>query len=263
MASKYDRIASDLRNQIRSGRLTGQLPAETELAATYRVALNTLRRALDVLESEGLLTTQQGTGTFVRAPRQRVRRNHPERYQWEKDQAQRTESERTGTGATERDTGLEFEDLDFQAHYSQVPASDEVARRFSIDVGTPVLRREYRTRPRNEPAPLSLVTSYLVVDLISGNPALLDEGNEPWPGGTHHQLSTVGIEVDRIHDEISARPPDADEVESLRLEPGVAVLVLWKTSIDAENRVVEVSEVIMPGDRTQIEYTTQLQRWRR
>jgi GntR family transcriptional regulator len=90
----------------------------------------------------------------------------------------------------------------------------------------------------------------------------LDAANEPWPGGTQSQLNTVGIEVDHIIDELTARPPYADESTKLDLEPGVAVIVLWKTSVDITGRVVEVSEVILPGDRTQIEYTTQLKRWK-
>ena len=45
------------------------------------------------------------------------------------------------------------------------------------------------------------------------------------------------------------------------IESGVSVLVLWKTSIDINDKVVEVSEVIMSGDRTEIVYTTKLGRW--
>ena len=261
MASKYDRIAGDLRTQIRSGELAGQLQAETELAARYGVALNTLRRALDVLEAEGLITSEQGTGTFVRAPRQRVRRNHAERYQWEKDRARLADVERGETGVTELDTGLTTADLEFTAHYETIEAPADLAARFGADQGTPLLKRTYRTRARAESVPLSLVTSYLPLQLVSPNPDLLNAGNEPWPGGTQSQLHTVGVELDRIKDELTARPPSVDEVNALALDPGVSVLVLWKTSIDVAGRVVEVSEVIMPGDRTQIEYTTQLTRW--
>jgi GntR family transcriptional regulator len=262
VASKYDRIAADLRSKIRSGEYTGQLPAETRLALHYRVALNTLRRALDVLEGEGLVSSQQGTGTFVRGSRQRIRRNHAQRYQWEKERARQPEDKRKATGAMEKDTGLALTDLAFETKYTRIEAPSAVAQRFKIDIGTPLLRREYRTGVKTEGTPLNLVTSYLVVDQIDANPAILDPSNEPWPGGTHHQLSTVGIEIDHIMDEITARPPQADEMLELGLEPGVAVIVLWKTSVDTTGKVVEVSEVILPGDRTQIEYSTQLKRWK-
>lgn len=41
----------------------------------------------------------------------------------------------------------------------------------------------------------------------------------------------------------------------------MAVLHLEKTSYDTDGRVVEYSEVIMPGDRTVMVYTTKLERW--
>jgi len=97
--------------------------------------------------------------------------------------------------------------------------------------------------------------------MAAANPELLDANNEPWPGGTHHQLRTIGIEIDRIVDEITARPPQGDEIERLGIRHGVAVLVLRKTSIDTTGRVVEVSDVTMPGDRTVMVYETQLERW--
>jgi GntR family transcriptional regulator len=99
--------------------------------------------------------------------------------------------------------------------------------------------------------------------MIKTNPALLDPSNEPWPGGTQHQLSTVGIEIeiDRIVDDITARPPFGDELEELGITSGVAVLVLRKTSLDTRDRVVEVVDAVYPGDRTELSYTIRLKRW--
>jgi GntR family transcriptional regulator len=262
MASKFDRIAADLRRRISDGEFgTGRLPAETELADGYGVALNTLRRALDVLVTEGLILSQQGTGTFVREARQRIRSRRPERYQWEKDRARLSREERLKTGATERDTGLDLSDLTFRAKYSTVEASDSLAARFDVPTGTELLMREYWTGSKTENVPFNLVRSYLVHETVAVNPDLLDAANEPWPGGTQSQLFTIGIEVDQITDEITARPPTSDEMETLRIDPGVSVLVLWKTSIDVEGGVVEVSEVILPGDRTELEYPIKLNRW--
>jgi len=41
----------------------------------------------------------------------------------------------------------------------------------------------------------------------------------------------------------------------------VAVLALRKSSIDTQGRVVEISDVIMPGDRTVMTYQTRLEPW--
>jgi GntR family transcriptional regulator len=262
MATKYDRIAADLRRKIQTSQLGPgeRMPAETVLKDEYGVSLLTMRRALDVLEMEGLIEKRHGHGNFVRAPRRRVRRT-TDRYQWEKDRALLPEAERQATGAVERDTGLTVEDLVFEAHYDSIEADNDLADAFEVALGTPLLRRAYHTRSRSEEATLTLSTSYLVRDRIAVNPDLLNADNEPWPGGTPHQLYTVGIEIDRIIDKISARPPSADEAEALGIAAGIALIVLRKTSIDTAGDVVEVADVLMAGDRTELIYTTNLERY--
>jgi GntR family transcriptional regulator len=262
--ARYERIATDLRTKISNGDLGPgeKLPAETALAGDYNVSVPTIRQAIGVLRGEGLIESRHGMGTFVRAPRRRVRRT-PERYQWEKDRVKQPQEQRAETGATERDTGLEMADLEFSATYETITADESLARDFAVPVDTRVLQRSYRTKSRHEAAPISLIRSYLVYDHVAANPALLDAKNEPWPGGTQHQLSTVGIELDEITDEITARPPLVDESEALGIDPvGTAVLVLKRVSIDTGGRVVEISHVILPGDRTEFFYRTKLDRWR-
>ena len=68
---KYQVIATDLAARIRRGEYApgSALPSQRDLSATYGVTLATLRAALQVLESGGLLTQQPGRGTFVTEPR--------------------------------------------------------------------------------------------------------------------------------------------------------------------------------------------------
>lgn len=63
-------IASDLREQIRYGRLGpgAQLPAGRELARRYGVQLKTLQNAVKLLIADGLVYSRQGSGTFVADP---------------------------------------------------------------------------------------------------------------------------------------------------------------------------------------------------
>jgi GntR family transcriptional regulator len=219
-----------------------------------------MRDALALLLSEGLIDKKHGVGNFVRKPRKLVKRDNA-RHQWEKDRARAAEVERQTTGATERDTGLTISDLNFSAVYSEVPADEELAAQFDVPVGTRLVERVYRTKHREEEAPFNVARSYLVYDMIAANPELLDPSKEPWPGGTQNQLHTLGIELDRIVERITARPPTVEESEELGLQGGVAVVVLRKTSIDTRGRVVEVSDVTMPGDRTELIFTTPLDRW--
>lgn len=195
-----------------------------------------------------------------RRPRTPLLRDN-QRHQWEKDRARRPLTTRAATGATEHETGLESHDLVFHARYREVAAPPHLAESFGVPEGTPLLERAYHTRRAAECAPFSLVTSYLVRDLIAANPELLDAGNEPWPGGTQHQLHTVGIEVDRVEERVTARPPTPEETRELDLPPGAPVIMLRKTSYDITDRVVEIAEVTLPGDRTELVFTTSLERW--
>jgi GntR family transcriptional regulator len=260
---RYVQLAEQLREEIIRGDLKpgDPLPSEPELAQRSGMSRTSVRNAIRQLREWGLVRAEQGRGTFVRAPRQRIRRHHSERYQWEKERALLPEEERRSTGSTEHDTGLGITGLSFKARYSTTAASPDIAERFDVQPGTEMLLREYWTSAHNEPTPLDLVRSYLVREVAARNPELLDDQNEPWPGGTQHQLRTIGIELDRIIDEITARPPSPEEANTLDIEPGISVLVLWKTSIDTDDRVVEFSEVVLPGDRTEIVYTTKLTRW--
>ncbi|MGH3659952.1 MAG: GntR family transcriptional regulator [Micromonosporaceae bacterium] len=262
MPNRYEQIAADLRRAIAGGELApdDQLPTEDQLADRYTASLGTVQAAKRLLEAEGLIEGRPGKGSFVRPPRRQVRRTG-ERHQWEKDRVHLVEDERAKTGAVEYDTGLDFADIDFPAVYNPEPASDHLAGVFDVPAGTQLLHRRYVSSERAAGAPVSLIDSWLVWDTIKGNPKLLDDRNEPWPGGTQHQLSTVGIELARVVEEFTARPPTPDEADQLRIGPGVSVIALRKTSLDTTGRVVEYSEVIMPGDRTVMVYTTKLERW--
>jgi GntR family transcriptional regulator len=90
---------------------------------------------------------------------------------------------------------------------------------------------------------------------------LLDERNEPWPGGTQHQLSTVGIEIMTMIDEVTARMPTTVEVQMWGLPDGVPLIFCRRISLDADGRVVEVSDADYPADRTELHFVTPLKPW--
>src|SRR5438045_3610973 len=60
-------VYQSLRHRIVGGDLEpgARLPGQTELAATFGVAVMTVRQAWARLESEGLISRRQGSGTFV------------------------------------------------------------------------------------------------------------------------------------------------------------------------------------------------------
>jgi DNA-binding transcriptional regulator YhcF (GntR family) len=66
--AQYRQIADDLRAAILSGRLThgDRVPSEERLCQEHGVSRTTVRKAIDVLKSEGLVEVRAPRGTFVR-----------------------------------------------------------------------------------------------------------------------------------------------------------------------------------------------------
>jgi len=66
----YKRIAAGLRAQIEAGELRPgeQVPSANQLAREHGVNRNTALRALKLLAEEGLITMEQGWGSFVAQP---------------------------------------------------------------------------------------------------------------------------------------------------------------------------------------------------
>lgn len=60
-------VASQLRDRIDAGEwpFGGRLPTEAELSKAYSVGINTVRRAVELLVDEGVVTRRQGSGTYV------------------------------------------------------------------------------------------------------------------------------------------------------------------------------------------------------
>ena len=70
----YRQLAGILRDRIRNGELrTGQrMPSEKDLHDEFGLARETVRRAMAVLRTEGLIDIRQGHGTFVAEIPERV-----------------------------------------------------------------------------------------------------------------------------------------------------------------------------------------------
>lgn len=183
-------------------------------------------------------------------------------FGWEKSRVRAPLDQRRATGATERSTGLTRDDLLFTAEFQTVHADRDLAAAFGLPRGTRLVRRCYRTQPGPEGKPFSLVTSYLVHSMVKSNPDLLSADAEPWPGGTQHQLHTVGIEVQTVIQRCRAVLPTAKEAEELGIDHDTPVIALHTMLKDTGDRVVEVSDVILPGrDRSTAIFTTHLPRW--
>ncbi len=185
------------------------------------------------LEQEGLITTVgPRRGRIVRVPPRRAVRSS-ERHQLEKDRAILPLPERAEIGEAETNLDMSIGEQMFTAAYDTISASEDLARVLQVRAGDPLLRRTFVSTDPRTGLLLSSSVSYIPRAFVEGNPALLDEKNEPWPGGTLHQLSTVGIEIMLVADHVTARMPTSAEAEAWDLPPGVPLLLCRRISVDA------------------------------
>ncbi|GAB3479589.1 GntR family transcriptional regulator [Amycolatopsis cihanbeyliensis] len=255
-------VAANLRAAIQRGEFgPGEpLPTNEELRQTYECGKNTVSAAIQLLKGEGLLTGGGGERVRVRVAPTVIHRSN-ERYQVEKDLVRASEEERRGGGVAELDSGVQVGALNKNTTTYEVknPPPD-IAKALELSVESYVLHRVY-LRQHKEGEGFSRTLSYIPYYVVKDFPPLLDANNEPWPGGTLHQLYTAGVEVAKIIDHVSARMPTGEEIELFDIPFNVPVMPIRKISYDTTGRAVEVTDMLTPADRLNLTYVTNLELW--
>ena len=239
----FKQIADRLRTSIQSGELVAgaRLPSEQTLMDAHGVARGTIRQAVSLLRSEGLVRTEHGRGTFVR-DRPPVRRLAHDRFA-------RRHRER---GRAAYLAELEAEGRTAQVEVFEVKrekAPDEVAVWLQLALGGEVLVRRRRYRADGEP--MELATSYIPWELAEGTQIAQ---RETGPGGIYARLEERGHQLKRFSEEVTARMPSSDEIRSLRLQPGVPVIRLVRVAYDTSELPVEACDTVMAADRYVLSY---------
>jgi GntR family transcriptional regulator len=256
------KVVAGLMAQIESGALGpgDPIPRIAALAEEFGVNKNTASRAVQLLKENGVLSGKAGGTTRVRVPPLFQVRSTT-RYQREKDLVLRPEEERRTTGVAEMDSKIPVTAMhENHVQLDVLPAPADVAEVLGLDPGSLVLRR-IGTRRHKEGAGESRSVSYMPHALAMQNPELFDPDREPWPGGSLHQLYTLGIEVERIEDWVTAYMPSAEEMERQDIPLGVPVMHVRKVSYSTNGDAVEVTDIPFPADRTKLHYVTPLRPW--
>ncbi|MDX3855049.1 GntR family transcriptional regulator [Streptomyces sp. AK02-01A] len=234
MANRYERIADDLRRLIAMGTwLVGErLPSELELAARYRVSTPTLRNALEVLQSECLVEKRHGSGNYVRRPGQRMT------YVVD------------GCGAEQSAVTSVAVDVSFET--AMVAADGRLSLLLDVQAGSPLTEYVFISHLGTSPRSLTRVyVPHAVAQL-----GTLEENGSPWGNGVRNLLAAAGVQVMSTTERVTARFPTADEAQTLHITSRTPVLAVQRVSIDVNERVVEGTLLVMPGDRTEILFTT-------
>ena len=237
------RVADDIRLRIETGEYAPgqQLPTLDELATANMCSLAVIRKALDLLRQQGLVTTVQGKGSFVRERPSHQRRGI-ERYArsvWKTGQAIHT-AEAHSQGHT---GGQLMREL------ATVPAPSQVAERLRIEPGTQVWVRRRTTIIDGRPN--QLADSYYELEVVQGT-RIMEENTGP--GGSFARLEEAGYILDEIREEWLVRMPTGPESVALQLPAGTPVVDLIRTTFTTTGRPVEVFLATLAGDMFSFAY---------
>ncbi len=217
-----------------------QLPPEPALMQHFGVTRPVVRSAFQELRSEGLAVSARGRGTYVREPSVMVRVGGPPRSsgRFRGTTATLVEMEKAG-----RRPGVRHLAVD------RSEASDDIAARLGVPVGTPVARR--RRILLVDDIPLQIATSYVPWEIAGGTP-IADSDCEP--EGSYPHLEAAGHRIGSLEEEISARMPTPVERRALQLPPGTLIIRLVRRALATDGRVLEVADTVNAADRYILRY---------
>ncbi len=234
---KYHQIYLVLREQLDEGRFADGLPGELALMAEFGVARVTVRRALERLAAEGLISRNPGRRTRALPPP--------------------AANDARGTDGMSRANlrGLLENLVTMGLHTSvkvidvaTITASTQVADALQLQLGDPV-QKAVRVRSTRE-GPLSHITTYVPAGIarrfgrreLAKKPILV-------------LLEESGVKVGRAHQTISARLADNVLAQHLEVSVGSALLAVRRLIYDDADRPVQWLHGLYRPDR----YTYEMQ----
>jgi GntR family transcriptional regulator len=243
----YLRVAADIRAQIAAGELQpgDRIPPVAQLAEQYGLNVTSIRSAISVLQTEGLIDSRQGSGRFVKGSARIVRRAHARSMRNQAGSTSPFARDVAATGGTAR--------WDHQSE--RTTATPRIAERLGIQAGDPVMRTKYKYLA--DERPIQVADSHEPLAITSGTPV-------EWPEdgaavGVVARMDLIGVNPTRFTEDVICRPATPGESEALELNPrgGQWVMVIERTYYAGE-LAIEVADIVFPGDRYLLHYEIDL-----
>jgi DNA-binding GntR family transcriptional regulator len=241
------RIAADVRRAITAGAIPpgGLLPSEIEYVEQYGASRGTIRRALQQLVGEGVITVHPGKGYVVRS--------HDALEWWpgtfEHTSHRRDSAPDASYDAWASDVVGQGRQPQQEVDVALIPAPPVVAERLGLEPEKDLVAVRRRLR-RVDAVPWQIADSYYPEDIARDSP-IMTPGDLTIPGGL---MAHVGHRQTRFVDEITVRMPTVMETSRLELPAATPVAEHLRTGFDEAGRAVRVIITIAPGDRHKIMY---------
>lgn len=230
----WRRIRDGIAERIANGDLApgAQLPTEPELSAQFASGRHSVRRAVQALAMEGKLRVIQGRGTFVESvPQIRYAIGRRTRFR----------QNLLDQGLTPSGEHLASETL---------PVPDDLAKAMGLPQGAPVHR--LLGRGMADGVPCSLDLSWHPAELLPEFIALRLAGHSISEAYAAHGIA----DYFRKRTEIFGRRPDPEEARLLAQHPDQPVMVVVKTDVDPDGRVIGHAEAIWSAARVRFTIDT-------
>ena len=203
-----------------------RLPPERELCQQLSISRVTLRKALNKLVDDGVLSASHGRGWYVAETAGSAGKEFPNSLESFTETAARM-----GLVAGSRVLRAEIQ-----------PATFDQAEELSIAPGTPLFHLD-RVRLLDE-VPIALDVTRIPATLA---PSLADA--DFTVDSLYEKLAEAGIEPLRADATIEAREADPSVAENLGLAVGKPVLVMRQVAVDRTEHPLFVSTITYAGDR--------------
>ncbi len=224
----YSQLRDILYLKIKNGewKVGQQIPSENELCSQYNVSKTTVRQAIGILTREGLLSKEQGRGTFVAEPK-----------------IEQGPLKLTSFTDEMRSRGLTPSSIVLEKKL--VKALPEVTEALEIEKDKRVIFLKRLRLANGEP--MGVQSAYIPYDLC---PGLLDEDDTDLSKSLYELLEKrFGLLLDyarEYHQAISVGEPEASILKVPIYSP------CWlsvRTTYDVSGRPVEFVKSIMRGDK--------------
>lgn len=230
-APKYAQVVTEIKRRIERGDYPAGslLPSEHQLVAEFGVSRPTIVKSLTELRQGGWIDTQQGKGSFVRARRAFA---EAERSRPAHDVLELPETQLTG--------------MLVQAGVKLAPP--HITALLGLEQGARAFLRQRLLTEEGDPA--ELVSAWLPLDLAAGtdlaSPDLLGDSIR------HHLQARKKIRLDHAVEQITARHPAGEEAALLHVAADTPVISVIVTVYDATGRPIQVSDLVLPGEKHEL-----------
>ncbi|MFH9394146.1 GntR family transcriptional regulator [Streptomyces sp. NPDC017556] len=245
----YLRIADELRQRIAEHvwEPGDRLPSRAQIGQECGVGENVVRRAQELLISQGVLEGRAGSGTYVAEPRQRVR-------------VVRSSAREQPSGSPFRQ---DMKALRLQSDWesrtdAKVPAPAEIATRLGIAKGEPCVRTTYEFLADGKPVQLS--TSWEPYAVTGGTLVVLPEGGPHAGAGVVNRMAEIGVTISHAVEQPEPRHATAEEASLLGIQKAALVTHIRRTYYSDEGRPVETADIVVPAAHCEIVYEIPISR---